>query len=372
MKKPESLKKSIGILVLLVTIGLPWACTTNNNSSGPTSPGGGGGGSISTATPTKTSTFLPGTTPTFTPTYPVAPPTWKNNFRTSGAPSQLYFAGSVLLVAETGRYPSIENFTMSGQNAVSLGGANYVITGYPTPGSTPAFQGVTQLLNGPQGFVTLGTSGNVALLDTAPSGAATVYVGSFNSLNLPVTTSGYGAVTLNDPKSITADVPILPTDQQHIFVANTGDGEIDMYLAYGFPGSYPTGYWSGWAPSNLFKKPVAITCDTANNIFVADAGYSPSIISKFGPQGTVFDSAITTVAGCVANGIAVDASDDVYVADTGNNQVEEYSPTGTLLTAWGLPLSSTEFFNFKPSCIAFTGTYILVGDTGNGEVQVFQ
>jgi hypothetical protein len=366
MKKPESLKKSIGILVLLMTIALPWACTTNNNSSGPTSPGGGGGGTISTATPTKTSTFVPGTTPTFTPTYPVAPPNYLGRFGTASQPNQLYYNGGNLLVAESGVVPEIEQFTLSGSTLTLNGGTQFVITGYPTPNSTPAFTGVTVNLSGPQGFVTIGGTGEVALLDDKADGSANLYIGDFNSLNLPVTTSSYGSVTLNAPLGITAD------SQFNIYVANTGDGEIDEFTN-GFPGPFELHYWNGWAPSNMFKKPSAITCDASGNVYVADKGFNPSVISKFNSGGTVFLQSFSAVAGCVASGLAIDGSGNIYVADSGNNQIEEYDPTGNLLRAWGRSLGNSQFANFTPTCIAFTGTYILVGDAGsNRTIDIFQ
>jgi hypothetical protein len=366
MKQRQSLKKGITILVLLTAIGLPLACTTNNSSS-PTSP------VVHTPTPggPGTSTFTPtvpaGATATFTPTFVIPPPTFMGRVGTAAEPNQLYYNGGNLYVAESGVVPLIEEFALTGSALTFTGGTGFVITGYPTPNSTPAFTGVTVNLSGPQGFVTIGGSGAVALLDDKTDGTANIYVGDFNSLNLPVTTSSYGSNGLSSPLGITAD------SQNHIYVANTGDGEIDEYDAFGFPGSFPLHYWNGWAPSSLFKKPCAIACDSSDNVYIADKGFSPSVISEFNGGGTVFLQSFSTITGCVASGIAIDGSGDIYVSDSGKNQVEEYDSTGNLLRAWGRSSSSSQFANFTPTCIAFTGTYILVGDAGsNRTIDVFQ
>src|SRR5437868_12773438 len=34
-------------------------------------------------------------------------------------------------------------------------------------------------------------------------------------------------------------------------------------------------------------------------------------------------------------GVAVDAADNVYVADTNNNRIQKFNSTGTFLTKWG-------------------------------------
>jgi hypothetical protein len=66
----------------------------------------------------------------------------------------------------------------------------------------------------------------------------------------------------------------------------------------------------------------------------------------------------------------------VYVADSGNEQVEVYTSTGLLLREWGPPPSNllTLTNPFTPASIAVVGnpeTNIIVGDTGNDMLVVY-
>jgi DNA-binding beta-propeller fold protein YncE len=94
-----------------------------------------------------------------------------------------------------------------------------------------------------------------------------------------------------------------------------------------------------------------------------------------------FTSGATTVLECwpalpgsVVHGLAIDSgTGNVYVADAGNNLVEVYSPTGSLLKEFGDPgPAAHETAPFAPSCIAFSSGFIYVGDTANDYIDVFQ
>src|SRR5579859_6224642 len=137
MKKTESLKKSFAILVILLAIALPWACTTNNTSSGPTSPGGGGTTTPGGATATPTQTLVPGTTATFTPTPPGTAPIFVQDISLSIQPNAFYCEpGTTRVMVATGGVTQGGDVTMMeiypGSGPFASTNGNTVWVGIPT------------------------------------------------------------------------------------------------------------------------------------------------------------------------------------------------------------------------------------------------
>jgi sugar lactone lactonase YvrE len=86
-----------------------------------------------------------------------------------------------------------------------------------------------------------------------------------------------------------------------------------------------------------FGEPNAVAVDPSGNIWVADSGHDQVVefnskreyVRQLGSEG----SGPGQFKGI--GGIATDASGDLYVTDTGNDRVEEFSPSGTLLQTFG-------------------------------------
>lgn len=132
-----------------------------------------------------------------------------------------------------------------------------------------------------------------------------------------------------------------------------------------------------------FNNPQGITHDASGNLYVVDTGNQK--IRKITPAGIV-----TTLAGRSRSpgsadgvrfnaqfnsptGIAIDASGNLYVADTGNNTIRKITPDGVVTTLAGTPGPSgdadgsgaTARFN-QPSNIAIDAAgNLYVTDTGN-------
>jgi hypothetical protein len=403
MKQSQRLKKGIAILILLTAIGLPLACTTNNSSS-PTTP------ALATHTPTPggptatfTTTLVPGATPTFTPTF-VATPVFLNNYGVSAHPNGMYYdSGTQILYVATGVTGSPGNVTMFWSFAVGggvlSGGArgNQFVTGFPTPqpppptpGITPAWQGTTLVSNDPQGYAeaTNGANTYYGMLDSTATGAATLYEGC-NGFNIgavplgasqyPTNTDGFDGIAFSSPRAIAGDA------LGHFYVADTANGLIDEFAAVCAAGPPPDPAWlhnwDGSSSGKPFIKPVAVVCDSSNNVYIGDAGYSPSIVEEWSSDGDSVIGMWTLKTNCVINGMALDNNGDFYVTDTANGgQVEEYkmnsSTSASLLRSWGyLSGTSTEPKAFVPSSIALimTGTTldnIVVGDNGNNYLKM--
>lgn len=354
-----------------------------------------------TNTPTQTlvpgaPTYTPTLSPTITPTFGLTPtPVYENNYGTVAAPNGFYYAAGVLWVAEGeikvgGDVSAYIGYTLAGNALSSFGGSNEVVTGFPTPQATPAWAGGTTIILAiPQGIAyTPANGGYFALLDSPPSGSASMYEGctGFNINSIPLGSSqytnygvGYEGSPFNAPKALASD------SIGDFYIADTGNGYVEQFGEVCSSGPPPAlneiHRWYGYTPNGTFKQPYAVACDSSNNVYVGDAGYNPSIIEEFKSDGTTIQNGypFNTVAGCVVHGLALDSSvspANIYVADAGNDLIEEYSggavaPVGTLLREWGDPHGPHEIAPFIPSCIAITGTNIIVGDVGNDELQVF-
>ena len=86
-----------------------------------------------------------------------------------------------------------------------------------------------------------------------------------------------------------------------------------------------------------FKYPGDIAIDASGNVYVADSGNDRiqkftsdgAFIAKWGSEGSG-DGQFNSPAR-----IAVDASDNVYVADYGNHRIQKFTSNGVFITKWG-------------------------------------
>jgi streptogramin lyase len=80
-----------------------------------------------------------------------------------------------------------------------------------------------------------------------------------------------------------------------------------------------------------FFQPLGIAVDASGNLYIADT--NNNLIRKITPDGTVTTFAGGSSAGFnEPGGIAVDASGNIYVADTNNNLIKKITPTGQIST----------------------------------------
>ncbi|RUS49175.1 stalk domain-containing protein [Cohnella sp. AR92] len=175
--------------------------------------------------------------------------------------------------------------------------------------------------------------------------------------------------TLFRPRSL-AELPdgrLLVADTgNHLLRALTADsvsafgGSILSYDESGMPvGAYS----DGTIRDAFFNEPAGLTVDATGNIFVADA--SNNAIRKISASGQV-----TTLAGNgligTADGkgsdarfyypsdVAVNASGDVYVADTLNNAIRKIAADGTVTT---LTAPSERVVQYLPGAVETSGDY---------------
>jgi len=163
-----------------------------------------------------------------------------------------------------------------------------------------------------------------------------------------------------------------------------GAGIISTYAGNGLPGYSGDG---GPASAASFDGPVNLALDAAGNLYVADL--NNNAIRKVSPSGTV-----TTFAGdgtigyggdggpatnaqlYKASGLAVDASNNVYIADYANNVIRKVNTAGIISTVAGTgaggstgdggPATDATLFQAWGVCLDAAGNlYIAVASNHN-------
>jgi sugar lactone lactonase YvrE/predicted esterase len=201
------------------------------------------------------------------------------------------------------------------------------------------------------GGVAIDGSGNVYVADTGnatirkitPAGAVSTLAGSPTSRGSQ--DGAGGNATFNQPGGIAVD------GAGNLYVADSFNATIRKITSTGvvttLAGS-PTmrGDADGTGAAARFNFPSGVAVDATGNVYVADT-YN-DIIRKIAPDGTV-----TTLAGSAgisgdndgtsANalfnqpyGVAVDGSGNVYVADTANATIRKIAPDGAVTTFAGV------------------------------------
>jgi DNA-binding beta-propeller fold protein YncE len=187
----------------------------------------------------------------------------------------------------------------------------------------------------------IGKYGADGAFDSSFGGSGTTD-GTFTALH-SVAVDGDGNVYATDR---TRDI-VQKFDADGIFLlkwggTGTGDGLFD----------YPTGIAT-------FEDAVGDTY-----IFVSDSGNER--IQKFAADGT-FQSAINDAAKDVVDfsairGLAVDADENVYVADQSGNRVYVFASNGALTDTWGADAGYSAGDVAKPQSIAVSGSQVYVAE----------
>ncbi len=207
--------------------------------------------------------------------------------------------------------------------------------------------------------------------------------------------AGSGAGQLTSPRSLATD------PGNNVWVADTGNNRIvefnekgEFVLAFGTGvnktkvdagGTEPEKNLCTAASGNIcqaasagslagqMKSPKGIASTAGGNIWVADTGNNR--IQKFGPTGTLLNnvSGLGTEPGKLKEpaGIAVAPDGSIWVADTGNNRIEQWNSSIVLRRAVGKEGAGGGEFRAPVAIEADSSGNIWVGDQKNNRVEEF-
>ena len=223
---------------------------------------------------------------------------------------------------------------------------------------------------------------NNTIRKITPAGVVSIIAGS---PGVAGSTDGAAAnASFNSPQAVAMDAA------GNIFVSDTGNGTIreisggSVSTLAGSPGNF--GSADGTNSTAQFLEPEGIAVDSSDNVFVADT--LNHTIRKITAAGVV-----TTLAGSAGNAgsadgmnamaqfnrptsVAIDGAGNLYVTDLFNHTIRKVTSAGAVTTLAGLAriFGNTDGTNsgarfFEPEGIAVSGTNVYVADSGNDSIR---
>jgi RHS repeat-associated protein len=217
-------------------------------------------------------------------------------------------------------------------------------------------------LKEPQGAVAV-SGGTVYVLDTGDS-----RVKEFNSHGEFRTQ--FGEATIYG-KALKTPEGIATNSEGDVWIADTGNNRVLELTAGGRPRADITG----------FSKPTAVAVGAEGKVWVANAGGNDvkvyeyretfeeeedfSLSKTIGSKGSGEDEFVEP------QGIAIGAEGDVYVADTGNNRVEELSAAGKYVGVFGKEGSGNGQLKAPDGIATDSAGDVWVADSANNRIEAF-
>lgn len=249
--------------------------------------------------------------------------------------------------------------------------------------TTPVLISPTDVLTSSDGRILVSDASTNVIQSIASDGVATVLAGIEGlpgAANSSATTSSFrqpAGLALQSGNMFIADsgnslVRKLGTDNQVTTIAGSDANQ---------------SFKDGTGSDAWFNLPVGIVADTSGNLYVADTGNS--VIRKITPAGVV-----TTLAGSAGSrgsangtgsaarfnqptGIAIDASGNLYVADTLNQTIRQVTSGGVVTTVAGVAgVAGTDdgpaaiaLFNRPWGVVLDSSGNIYVSDSGSSTIR---
>ena len=259
---------------------------------------------------------------------------------------------------------------------MSLSGSVNTLAGGATAGSANG-TGTAAQFNGPMGL-TRDSAGDIYVADAlnhvvrriSSAGVVSAFAGGLPAGYV----NGSGtAARFSDPRGVAVD------NSGNIYIADRGNDAIRMVSPAGavstLAGSGLPGSTDGTGTAASFFNPEGIAVDAAGIVYVADT--SNSILRRVTPAGVVTTLAGGRAAGLTdPRGLAIDSSGNLIVADTGHNRIVRVTPSGVVTTLAGSGTSGfvngtgTAASFFRPMGVAVDASgNVYVADTGNRAIR---
>lgn len=276
------------------------------------------------------------------------------------------------------------------------------ITGNPVPLSVPppAPPGSCQVLTfaGQAGVTGITNGPRTGALFTYPCGVAVDAAGNlyvadtFDYLVRKITPGGVVSF-LAGPTSLYAPIGIAVDTAGNVYVSDWVSNVVMKIPPGGTPsilaGTYfVAGSANGTGTNASFAQPDGLAVDASGNVYVAD--YNNDLIRVITPGGVVSTLAGSAGVAGSANGtgtaasfnqpegVAVDAAGNVYVADQGNELIRKIAPGGVVsnlagqagVTGMTNGTGTAALFNIPSAITLDSSGNLYVADNGNHQIRM--
>ena len=155
-------------------------------------------------------------------------------------------------------------------------------------------------------------------------------------------------------------------------------GSVGLFLvpSVGAEGGYSfLRMWGEYGSGNgRFDEPYGVAIDGSDNVYVADA--SNDRIQKFDPNGGFLTKWGTSGSGdgqfYWPSMIGIDSSGNVYVSDWDNHRIQKFGPNGTFITSWGMEGTGNGEFDGSDGMAIDASGNVYVSDYYNHRIQKFE
>jgi len=191
---------------------------------------------------------------------------------------------------------------------------------------------------------------------------------------------------LTGPKAFSHPTGIAVNGSGYVYVCDTINNRIQVFGPDGhYVTSWGVGNGNGSAgnKNGEFSSPFGVAVNSTGAVYVADS--SNQRVQVFSSTGQFLFKINKTSGGngkgngefAQPEGVGINASGYLYVADTFNNRVQVFTPRGAFVTKWGSGggngssgIKNGEFD--LPTAIAFNSTgQVYVADSANRRVEMF-